>query len=407
MSPTRAWPTTWLVGGALAAGCAPPHASLPSPVAADSGARSCLIQADSAGAPRRVTAVFADSAGAERARSAGTLETPVWLDCEGRAHPGLAAAWSRDSAGRFWTLELGAPADGGSDLRWTASSLAAAWRASVPASEALRLSGVESLLPLDERRLVLGFSSARADLPPLFADPALGVPRAEPLPTTLAARASDGDLRDALDGGADLVVSADPALLDYAARRPGLTETPLPWSRSYVLLVPAGLSLGGAIPSDTSVFRAGLARDAVRADARAAAAPFWWDAAGSCARAHPEAGAGTSSVITYREDDATARELAERLVALAGAEGLAARAVPSDSFAAVLRRGGELAYVVAVPVHALVPCRAVADWPAGASVIPLVDTRDHAILRRGTPPLVVGWDGTLRSAAAMAPPRSP
>ena len=41
---------TWLVGGALAAGCAPPHASLPSPVAADAGARSCLIQADSAGA---------------------------------------------------------------------------------------------------------------------------------------------------------------------------------------------------------------------------------------------------------------------------------------------------------------------------------------------------------------------
>jgi hypothetical protein len=174
-----------------------------------------------------------------------------------------------------------------------------------------------------------------------------------------------------------------------------------------VLLVPAGRSFGGAIPTDTSVFRAGLARDAVRADARAAAAPFWWEAAGACARARPEAGAGTSSAITYREDDATARELAERLVALAGADGLAARAVPSDSFAAVLRRGGERAYVVAVPIHALVPCRALADWPAGASVIPLVDARDHAILRRGTPPLVVGWDGTLRSAAAMAPPPSP
>ncbi len=334
------------------------------------------------------------------------LETPVWLDCEGRAHPDLAASWSRDSAGRFWTLELDAPAGGG-DPRSTPSSLATAWRASASASEALRFSGVESLLPLDERRLVVGFSSTHADLPLLFADPALGIPRSEPLPTTLSARVSDGDLRDALDGGADLVVSADPALLDYAARRPGLTRIPLPWSRSYVLLVPAGRSLGGAVPSDTSEFRAGLARDAVRADARGAAAPFWWDAAGTCPRPQPQAGAGTSSAITYREDDATARELAERLVALAGPEGLATRAVPSDSFAAVLRRGGERAYVVAVPVHALVPCRAVADWPAGASVIGLVETRDHAILRRGTPPLVVGWDGTLRSTRAMAPPPSP
>jgi hypothetical protein len=36
-----------------------------------------------------------------------------------------------------------------------------------------------------------------------------------------------------------------------------------------------------------------------------------------------------------------------------------------------------------------------------------VETRDHAILRRGTPPLVVGWDGTLRSPAAIAPLPSP
>jgi hypothetical protein len=373
----------------------------------DAAAPSCLIQADSAGAPRRVTAVFADSAGAERARRAGTLETPVWLDCEGRPHPALAAAWSRDSAGRFWTLELEAPAGDGGDPRWTAASLAAAWRASAPASEALRLSGVESLLPLDERRLVVGFSSAHADLPQLFADPALGIPRSEPLPTTLVTRASDGDLRDALDSGTDLIVSNDPALLDYAGRRPGLTQAPLPWSRSYVLLVPAGGSLGSALPPDTSQFRAGLARDAVRADARAAAAPFWWDAAGTCPRAHQEAGALTSSAIIYREGDGTSRELAERLVALAGAEGLTAHGVPSDSLAAVLRRGGDRAYVVAVPVHALVPCRAVADWPAGASIVGLVETRDHAILRRGTPPLVVGWDGTLRSPVAMAPPPSP
>jgi len=393
---------TCFVAAALTAGCASRPAPVPSPDAAPHPPASCLVAADSAGAPRPVTAVFADSAVAERVRLAASVEPPVRLDCEGRALPALATAWSRDSSGRFWTLQLGAPAEGTDQPRRTASSLAAAWRSAAPASDALRLSGVESLLPLDQRRLVVGFSTPRLTLPPLFAAPELGVSGATPGPTTLTARAPGGDLRDALDGGADVVVSDDPMLLDYASRRPGYTRVPLPWSRSYLLLVPAGSSPGSAIPQDTAAFRAGLARDAVRADARPAVAPFWWDTAGDCGSPLASAGPRRSSAIVYREGDATARELAERLVALAGAAGLAAHGLPADSLSAALRAASEHAYVVAVPSRPLVPCRVIADWPAGAAAVGLVETRAHAIIRRGTPPLVVGWDGTLRGPDSVA-----
>ena len=60
-----------------------------------------------------------------------------------------------------------------------------------------------------------------------------------------------------------------PRLLDYAVHRQGLAVIPPPWSRTYYLVILGGSSsLGTAIPSDTAAFRAALARDAVRTDAR-------------------------------------------------------------------------------------------------------------------------------------------
>ena len=35
---------------------------------------------------------------------------------------------------------------------------------------------------------------------------------------------------------------------------------------------------------------------------------------------------------------------------------------------------------------------------AQASVLPLIDTRPHAVLRRGSPALAVEWDGAVRPA---------
>jgi hypothetical protein len=346
------------------------------------------------------TAAFDDTADARRALLATSRVAPLRLDCEGRRLPGLAVAWSRDTSGRFWTLELDPRASADTGARWTASTLASAWRAEPAASAALRWSGVTSLVPLDERRLVAELGTPSPDVPLLFADRALGVPRARAPALTLAPPAS-GDLRDAIDQGTDLVQTADPALLDYARRRPGVTAVALPWHRTYVLLLPArSAGIGAAIPADTAGFRAGLARDAVRADARAAAGPFWWDARAACPmKPAPKARRASTGAIAYPAEDPVARDLAERIVALAGGD-VTARGLAADSFGVALRLETERGYVLDLPREALVPCRESAVWPPSAAVVALVDARPYAVLRRGAPPLVVEWDGAVRPAEA-------
>jgi hypothetical protein len=385
-------------------GCASHPPSSPTAPRTAPVAAPCVIGPDSFGPPRTVTVVFADSVAAQRARLADSLRTPVRFDCTGRPLPGLATAWSGDSSGKYWTLEFGAgpQASGGEEM--TAARVATAWRTAPRAAATLELGGVESMLPLDERRLAVGFSSAHRTLPAIFADPALGLPRGGTVPNRLVATVSGGDLRDALDGDADVVVSSEPLLLDYARQRPELTAVPLPWSRSYVLVVPPGRAIEGVIPSDTAAFRAGLARDAVHAEARPAVAPFWWDTRRKCSR-QPGAEALSplpSNAIAYQRGDASARELAERLVALADTQQLTARGYPADELAAALREGRERAYVLAVPSRVYVPCRETADWPAGSVSVALVESRARAVIRRGTPVLVVDWDGTLHAADSSA-----
>jgi hypothetical protein len=391
-----------LAGGALAAGAAATGCSAGggrrSPPSTEPLRSSCVIAADSAAPSPMFTAAFDDTADARRALLATSREAPLRLDCEGRPSPGLAVAWSRDTSGRFWTFELDPGASADSGARWTASTLAAAWRADPAASAALRWSGVTSLVPLDERRLVAGLESPSLEVPRLFADRALGVPRTGAPALTLAPSGS-GDLRDAIDEGTDLVQTADPALLDYARRRPGVTAVALPWHRTYVLLLPArSAGVGAAIPADTAGFQAGLARDAVRPDARAAAGPFWWEARAACpTKPMPKARRAPTDAIAYPAEDSVARDLAERIVALAGGN-VTARGLAADSIGVALRLETERGYVLALPRQALVPCRESAAWPPGAAVVPLVDARAYALLRRGAPALVVEWDAAVRPA---------
>jgi hypothetical protein len=89
-----------------------------------------------------------------------------------------------------------------------------------------------------------------------------------------------------------------------------------------------------------------------------------------------------------------ARGLAERIVALAS--GLRTAALEPAEFAASVTNGLDRAYVMALPRQTLTPCRDSAGWPGGATIQPLIDTRAHAIVRRGSPPLTVDWDGTVR-----------
>jgi hypothetical protein len=323
--------------------------------------------------------------------------------------PGLAAAWTRDGTGLAWTFTLrqGARFSDGSPV--TAAAVLSAWK---DRRAPLKQVGIDSVVVLDDQRLTVTLHELRDSVPRLFADPALAVTRANDSTLATTARtagpgsanvsaldfqAATGDPRDAIDRGADLVVTRNPALVEYATSRRELANFPLPWSRTYVLLQHSGTEVMDPRIYQDSVRRS-LARDAVPAEARAAEAPFWWNSPALCTTdVSIPVKLPTSQRIVYPSGDEVARGLAERIVALArvGVE-LRTAALKEADFAASLRSGGERGYIVALPRQALAPCRESAALPPGALIQPLIDTRAHAIVRRGAPPLTVEWDGTIR-----------
>lgn len=208
-----------------------------------------------------------------------------------------------------------------------------------------------------------------------------------------------GDLRDALDGGADLVLTRDPALLEYAAGRQDLRTFPLPWNRTYALLQRAGAP-PVPLPFEEHSFRTSLARDAVRADARPSQAQPWWN--GVCtAEQSNHSSQPTIPRLVYPGSDAVARQLAERISALAGDSlQLTAVGLEWNEFAAALRSGRDRGYVVALPLRPISPCREAMAWTAGHRVEPLIDTRAQVIVRNGAPALTIDWDGIPRISMA-------
>ena len=323
-----------------------------------------------------------------------TSDTPLRLDCQGRPQPGLAKSWEKDSTGRVWTLTLQDKAlrDGGSPM--TAHDVVAAW------NERKAIEGWMTLpaVALDDHRITVTLSSPVDSVPMILAEPAFSLPidpgRTPGMKFELLA---DMDPRDVIDRGTDLVVTRDPALVDYVARRPEFAAFPLPWTRTYVLLQPAAAEPLNVVRGDAD--RRSLAGDAVRADARAAQPPFWWNEVAACPARVVSGPSATSSRVGYIRGDEVARGLAERIVALAGpGTGLRAAALEPAEFARLLRAGSDRAYVVALQRHTLAPCRESAGWPGAARIQPLIDTRAHAIVRRGAPPLTVDWDGTVRVA---------
>jgi hypothetical protein len=289
-----------------------------------------------------------------------------------------------------------------------AADVVSSWRAH---EATVRELGIESVAVSDSN-LVVTLSQPTDSAPRLFADPALAVPKA---PSSLA---PDGDLsvqsdglppavihfrvepssdpRDQLDRGADLVVTRDPALVDYVSNRAEFATFSLPWSRTYVLaeLGTGQGELAGALSSPS--VRNSLAKDAVRADARAAEPPYWWNNATFRSTSAPSP-QNASARVVYRKDDEVARSLAERTIALAPAgAGLRAVGLDGTEFATAIRDGLERAYIIGLPRQSLSPCRDAAMWPAGAGLLPLIETRAYAIVRKGAPPLTVDWDGTLR-----------
>jgi hypothetical protein len=211
--------------------------------------------------------------------------------------------------------------------------------------------------------------------------------------------ATEVNARDLVDAGVDLLLTDSPALAAYAGSRGDVMSMPLGWNRTWVFATPRReLSI-----DSSAVFRAGLARDAVRADARAAEGPYWWSDTTGCslpAVRSPLASVGTARVV-YPRDDVVARALAERLVAILGGRATAAGLAP-NALQSALMSGGEMAYVMPLERLTLDRCRAVNDLLAGGpwlgtqgAITPLIDTRLRAVVRRNRLSIDFAWDSTV------------
>lgn len=344
-------------------------------------------------------------------------QTLIRLDCNGAPRPDLALAWVSSDGGRTWGFRLeaarfwdGAPV--------TPEAIAAAWAQDSVATALLRRAGIIFVTAGADGDLRLLLAVPRDSIPLALADPRLAIvrrspdsawpvgtgsyrlPESDPAPATLEpvsggrplrVLSRPADLRDAVDAGTDLIVTEDPAALAYASGRPDIVSVALPWSQVYRLVLTTPSESIGALL--TPEFRESLARDAVRVDARAATPT----PAGACdtLRARtPTPPVRTGGRIAYAAADRTARDLASRLAAL-GAGG-ARSIVPMDAAAllASLREGRETAYVIASPRTSSL-CDDL-TLPPGVAVLPLVETRAHALVRRDAPPMTADWDGTPR-----------
>jgi hypothetical protein len=385
---------TGAVGRALAAllavacGSPPPAPPPPKPAPPPTLRSECIVSGESARDSGTITLAAHTSRDSAMVRRQWALP-PVRLDCLGKPSPGSAKSWSDDVSGRIWTLVLAESAP-------DAGEIAALWRDSVAAAT-LQSAGVRWIIPLDLRRLVVELEQPSPTVPAVLSDPALAVPSDSGGPA-LALAPSTADPRDALERGASVVRTSNPDLLAYARRKTDLKVVALPWSRTYALVLRPGATMALGAASDSAAFRAGLAKDVVPGESRPAEPPFWWQAAGSCG---PAPAAATVPPVTgpllYPEGDSVAAAIAARLVALSDEPGLTTRRAPRSAIDSLLTRDARGA-VVDLPKVALAPCHELGLWPAGSNVVPLVETRESAVIRRGIPALAIEYDGTIRPA---------
>ena len=355
----------------------------------------CVVPTGAPGNPREliVAVVRPDDTAAVAPHQPEPL---IRIDCTGTARPAAAESWIPDTSRRAWTFVLARSA-----LDLTAGAAAAEWRTRPSAAATLRQAGIAVVVPLDDRRLVVELGRSYDSVPGLLADPSLALVT-DSLPAvgpTFVLRPAGADPRDALDAGADILRSDDPAFLEYARGRNDVVVHPLPWSRTYLLLIPPGQrGFQGLIQGDSAAFRAGLARDAVPVEARAAGGPAWWADAVGCPEeaVSPASSPGGLRLTRQTWPEPAARALAERLVALSSRPLRVSGGLDRRSPIPVIHSPLGVAYVLPVPHIALVPCREVEGWPAGAVAVPLIDTRRSVVARRGIPALTVEFDGRLR-----------
>jgi hypothetical protein len=224
--------------------------------------------------------------------------------------------------------------------------------------------------------------------------------------------------RDIIDGSADAMVTDDPTAIEYARTNRRGALTPLAWDQVYVLLSTTRATRLRNNEHVEAMLRAttdGLARDAVRVDARGGSSLF---VDSERAQRIQVASAGFpvlpgvvqhDKLVVVRSNSATARSLAERIVALAamdtsksadartivrampdaGLRPLRVVASSAAEFESSLKSGAQFAYVDVVSWCADFPTifhrfGSRAPWllmggTISQNVVPLVETRAHFV----------------------------
>ncbi len=323
--------------------------------------------------------------GSERLIFAQLYETLVQVDCSGEARPGLAERWTCTEDSTVWVFTIREGARFWDGTRITADDVRRAWFEN---EDCPAVSGrtspwnwlnarANTVNVLDARRLSVRLPEPHSRFPMLLAHPATAVcvkrpgwtwpvgsgpcrlRASDPAPMpdlaclpnlnhpdgptwkNLTFRVlPDADPRDQVATDMDLILVRDMTSVSFFDNAPGFHPIPLPWTRLYLLICPPEMNPHG---SDRWMNAAGN-MDAGR-DLTSVSAIAWpeivFPAGGNteCPQlSGPVTGAGSArldwnlasknmdqDVIAYPGDDPGAREMAQRLGALAGQP---ARAAP-------------------------------------------------------------------------------
>jgi len=385
-------------------------------------------------------------------------ETLIATDCLGRVQPSLAWSWRKVDRGRHWVFKLRDDARFWDGSRVTAKNVVWSWQLARFDPATLN-AAVDSVVAEGDLNVHVYFRYPHRKVPRLLSSLAFAVAKpaaqenwltgsgayrmsvtgerrswglerrilAEPTrgakkPVIDFLETSDRDPRDLLESGVDMVITSDPAVIEYASARVHFAAVPLLWDRTYLFLSPGRVRIlanGGKTETIPGDFLEALAKDAVRSDAQGFRAPSWWSEFRVCeaevsvtAAAVPER--GQTRRILYDSDDPVARDLTQRIVSLLSAytgtspgtkaldsavggargERPVGEGVARENLNMSLQTGEDWGYIVSIPRLSFDPCHSAAQLIARApwvgypngdlqkTVIPLVDTRKHVIARR-------------------------
>ncbi|MFH1755483.1 MAG: ABC transporter substrate-binding protein [Candidatus Latescibacterota bacterium] len=416
-------------------------------------------------------------------------QTLIRIDCFGEVRPDLAGSWDSKEGGRTWTFELNEDAYFWDGTPLTARDVLNSWRSGSIKKTALCYD-VDSTSAEGERILNVHFRHPYKKVPRLLSASEFSVAKpavdskwplgSGPYQIVTSKRESAGmfkrtitaypyynsegsivqfveastyDARDLLESAVDMMVTADPAVIDYAGKQPNLETVALPWDRTYVLVSISRfqeLRQGGAPGAISPSLSEELARDAVRSDARGFTSPAWWEELADCSDADriisetiqttwETFSSSGSQRILYDAGDPVSRDIAERLIALAIAnpnaspataaliaavpglgddtQGMIAQGLRTAELAQSLREGSDFAYIISIPRRLADPCCGARDliaqipWLAELGnaftkvVVPLVDTRSHVIANSTGVGLSIDWYGNVLIMNGMQPER--